>query len=73
MLINFLTRLYRRLSVLEETASAISASTGREVLPVEMDVRKPDTIARVLDKAQEKFSLPTIIVNNAAGNFIAVS
>ena len=58
--------------MLQETAAAITATTGREVLPLQMDIRKPEAVTKALDDAENKFGLATIIINNAAGNFIAV-
>lgn len=61
----------RRLPVLEQTASEISNITGNPVMGVSMDVRNPDTIKAAFDACEEKFGLPTVIINNAAGNFIS--
>ncbi|CAL4065904.1 unnamed protein product [Meganyctiphanes norvegica] len=61
----------RRLPVLEATASEITKITGNPVVGVSMDVRNPDTIKAAFDACEEKFGLPTIIINNAAGNFIS--
>ena len=38
-----------------------------------MDVRNPDNVKAAFDFCEEKLGLPTIIINNAAGNFISVS
>ncbi|KAK8401424.1 hypothetical protein O3P69_002890 [Scylla paramamosain] len=63
----------RRVSVLETTAAEISSHTGNPVLPVQMDIRDPSAVAAALDACEAKFGLPTIIINNAAGNFISPS
>lgn len=59
--------------VLEETAKEITNKTGNPVLPIQMDVRDPENVKIAFDMCEEKFGLPTIIINNAAGNFISVS
>ncbi|KAK4316050.1 hypothetical protein Pmani_012755 [Petrolisthes manimaculis] len=63
----------RRLPILEETAREILSQTGNEVLPVQMDIRDPTNVAAALDTCEAKFGLPSIIINNAAGNFISPS
>uniref|UniRef100_A0A914D392 2,4-dienoyl-CoA reductase n=1 Tax=Acrobeloides nanus TaxID=290746 RepID=A0A914D392_9BILA len=62
----------RRLDVLQQAADEIRrTSPGAEILPVELDVRKPELVAKTVDQIQSKFGqLPNIVVNNAAGNFI---
>ena len=67
------TLFFRRLPVLEATANEITQITGNPVVGVSIDVRDPDTIKAAFDACEEKFGLPTIIINNAAGNFISVS
>jgi len=61
----------RRLKVLEATADEISTETGNKVLPVAMDVRDPESVKTGVDKTTEELSLPGIIINNAAGNFVS--
>lgn len=63
----------RRLPVLETTASEISKQTGNPVLAVQMDIRDPSAVAAAFDSCESKFGLPSIVVNNAAGNFISPS
>ncbi|XP_021958078.1 2,4-dienoyl-CoA reductase, mitochondrial [Folsomia candida] len=65
--------LGRRLNVLETTAKDLSASTGNQVLPFPCDIRDPEAVKGVIDKIEEKFGLPNVIVNNAAGNFVSPS
>lgn len=61
----------RRQDVLEKTASEIRAKTGAEVIAMEMDVKKPEAIAKVVDNIEAKFGeTPSVVVNGAAGNFI---
>ncbi|KAG0711597.1 2,4-dienoyl-CoA reductase, mitochondrial [Chionoecetes opilio] len=63
----------RRLPVLENTATEISSHTGNPVFAVQMDIRDPSAVAAALDACETKFGLPSIIINNAAGNFISPS
>ncbi len=42
---------------------------GADVLAVECDIREADSISRAFDAAEEHFTLPQILVNNAAANF----
>ncbi|XP_076055503.1 2,4-dienoyl-CoA reductase [(3E)-enoyl-CoA-producing], mitochondrial-like isoform X2 [Oratosquilla oratoria] len=61
----------RRLEVLEATAHEIMDTTGNPVISIAMDVRNPDTVKAAFDVCEEKFGLPTVVINNAAGNFIS--
>jgi len=61
----------RRLPVLQETANEISSETGNKVIPIAMDVRDPVAIKEAIDSAVAEVGTPTIIINNAAGNFIS--
>jgi len=61
----------RRMNVLESTAEELSAHSGNVVLPVQMDVRDPESVKNGVDATIGAFSLPTIIINNAAGNFVS--
>lgn len=59
------------MDVLEATAKEIQLKSGKEVFPIQMDVKKPELIAETYDKIEKKYGrLPNICVNNAAGNFI---
>lgn len=42
-----------------------------KVFPVQMDVRDPEAVKNAVDICVEKFGLPDIVINNAAGNFIS--
>ena len=55
----------RKLDVLEETAKEIQAKTGNPVLPVACDIRHPEEIALLKDKAIEIFGQVDVLVNNA--------
>jgi len=61
----------RRLPVLESAASEIKAATGGTVLPVQLDIRDPEAVKLAVDKIEQELGLPTVVVNNAAGNFIS--
>jgi len=63
--------LGRRLHVLEETAKELQAKTGNRVFACSADVRDPAAVKDAIDKVEKELGLPTIIVNNAAGNFIS--
>ncbi len=65
------TIFFRRLHVLESTASEVSSFTGNPVLPVQCDIRDPEAVRKAVDQCQEKLGQPTVVVNNAAGNFIS--
>ncbi|GAB6032710.1 2,4-dienoyl-CoA reductase, mitochondrial [Chamberlinius hualienensis] len=61
----------RRLNVLEETAKEIQGKTGNKVVAYSMDVRDPAAIKSAIDNCVSQVGLPDIVINNAAGNFIA--
>jgi len=42
---------------------------GAPVCVVECDIRDPDSIASAFDEAERAFSLPQVLINNAAANF----
>jgi peroxisomal 2,4-dienoyl-CoA reductase len=61
----------RSLSRLEEAARDLEQKTGRQCLAVACDVRKPDTIEKAVDACLERFGRIDILINGAAGNFLA--
>ncbi len=62
----------RKVAVLEQTASELQAATGGRVMPVVCDVRRYDEIEQLLQRVTEQWgALPSVLVNNAAGNFIS--
>ncbi|XP_037025199.1 2,4-dienoyl-CoA reductase, mitochondrial-like [Bradysia coprophila] len=63
--------LGRRLHVLEQTAKELESQTGNRVLACSADVRDPAAVKSAIDLVEKELGLPTIIVNNAAGNFIS--
>ena len=61
----------RRLPVLEEAAKEISAASGGVVLPVQLDIRDPKAVTAAVDQIEKELGLPSVVVHNAAGNFIS--
>lgn len=61
----------RKQDVLEQTAAAISADTGRQILAAAADVRNPAAVERAVAAARERFGRIDTVVNGAAGNFLA--
>jgi NAD(P)-dependent dehydrogenase (short-subunit alcohol dehydrogenase family) len=62
----------RRLDVLQAAARRIAKKSGRKVATKQLDVRDPDKVEAVFDEIFAEGPL-SILVNNAAGNFIAQS
>ncbi|RCN28240.1 oxidoreductase, short chain dehydrogenase/reductase family protein [Ancylostoma caninum] len=61
----------RRTDVLAVTASEIRAKTGADCEGFRMDVKDPAVVSKSIDEITKRFGkLPSIVVNNAAGNFI---
>ena len=60
----------RKQDVLDKTAREME-SVGIPVLPIAGDVRNPEEVDRVVQKAKESFGTIDGLVNNAAGNFIS--
>ena len=61
----------RRQDVLDATATAIAAQTGRVPLAVAADVRDAPSILRAVQATIERFGKLDTVVNGAAGNFLA--
>ena len=61
----------RRKNVLDETAAEITEATGNRVLTAQCDVRDPVQVKEALRSVVEQASIPDIVINNAAGNFIS--
>ena len=55
---------------LEPAAEGLRAS-GAKVSAVEVNVREPDSVARMTDRVSQQHGRLDILVNNAAGNFYA--
>jgi len=41
------------------------------VLACSADIRDPEAVKMAIDKVEKELGLPSVIVNNAAGNFIS--
>lgn len=61
----------RKSEVLENTKAELESLTGGEVLALTCDVRDPNSVDEMIDSVIGKWGLPSGLVNNAAGNFIA--
>jgi NAD(P)-dependent dehydrogenase (short-subunit alcohol dehydrogenase family) len=61
----------RRYELLQQEAENLMGATGGQVLPVQLDVRDPDSVTGALDAAEAKFGRVDALLNNAAGNFIS--
>jgi len=61
----------RRLPVLESAAREITASSGGIVLPVQLDIRDPLAVKAAVDRVEAELGLPTVVIHNAAGNFVS--
>src|SRR5260370_26233404 len=60
----------RRESVLKQTAAELAAATGGTIQALPCDVRNLDAVEAMIDAIWKQAALD-ILVNNAAGNFIA--
>lgn len=61
----------RKIDKLKESAETLSRATGRKCIPVQMDVRKPETIIKAADMALSEFGRIDYLINGAAGNFLS--
>src|SRR5690606_23340398 len=61
----------RRFELLQQEAENLMSATGGSVLPVQLDVRDPDSVSSALDAAEAEFGQVDALLNNAAGNFIS--
>lgn len=61
----------RKRGVVDLAAQEIEEQTGNPVIALTGDVRDADQVKAALDELDERAGLPTIVVNNAAGNFIS--
>ncbi len=60
----------RREEVLEKTAGELTADTGGRIEWQQLDIRDPEAVENVVDRAWENGPVDALI-NNAAGNFLA--
>jgi len=60
----------RRKEVLEATAKELSAATGGTVTPIQCDVRDAEAVDAMMEQIWKDQPLD-ILINNAAGNFLA--
>lgn len=61
----------RDLDKLKGTAAELEAATGGTCLPVACDVRHYDQVEQMLETVLSAFGKVDVLLNNAAGNFIA--
>ncbi|MDZ7703249.1 MAG: SDR family oxidoreductase [Trueperaceae bacterium] len=61
----------RREAMLREVADEMMATHGGEVFATYVDVRDPDAVTAMVDAAFGRYGRVDVLVNNAAGNFIA--
>lgn len=61
----------RKMDHLAPAAQEISAATGRKVIPMVADVRRPEQIEAALKETVAQLGRLDIVVNGAAGNFLA--
>ncbi|XP_042320951.1 2,4-dienoyl-CoA reductase [(3E)-enoyl-CoA-producing], mitochondrial [Sceloporus undulatus] len=63
----------RKVDVLKKTAEEISSKTGNKVHAVQCDVRDPTSVSNAVAQLIDVAGHPSVIINNAAGNFISPS
>lgn len=61
----------RKADRLEAAAKELSEATGRECIACPADVRHPQEIEAAIERTLERFGQLDIVVNGAAGNFLA--
>lgn len=61
----------RKVDRLEAASRELAAATGRACLAAAGDVRDPAAVAAAIAKAIERFGRIDVVVNGAAGNFLA--
>ncbi|MBX7195757.1 MAG: SDR family oxidoreductase [Sandaracinaceae bacterium] len=61
----------RKAERLAAAADELTKKTGREALACPADVRKPDEIEKALEATLDRFGRIDVVVNGAAGNFLA--
>ncbi|KAM3927708.1 2,4-dienoyl-CoA reductase [(3E)-enoyl-CoA-producing], mitochondrial [Leptodactylus fuscus] len=63
----------RKLDVLKATAAEITSETGNKVHAVQCDVRDPESVKKTVAEVIQVAGHPSVVINNAAGNFISPS
>jgi peroxisomal 2,4-dienoyl-CoA reductase len=61
----------RNMERLQIAKEKLEKATGRRCLAIQMDVRKPETVMAAVDQILGQYGKIDILVNNAAGNFLA--
>jgi len=62
----------RKFEVVQKTAEELTKATNNKVLPLQTDVRDAASVTAAIDSIVKEFGgVPTLVVNNAAGNFVA--
>ncbi|MFW6049897.1 MAG: SDR family oxidoreductase [Myxococcota bacterium] len=61
----------RKQDRLEASAEELSSTTGRRCLAAAGDVRDPESVRSVVERTLERFGRIDVLVNGAAGNFLA--
>lgn len=61
----------RRIDMLREEAQKLSDETGGDVFAAQVDVRDPERVTGMIDEVEGHFGRIDVLLNNAAGNFIA--
>ena len=61
----------RKVERLEAAARELSDATGRRCIPTPCDVREPAQVEAALDRTIAEFGRVDIVINGAAGNFLA--
>ena len=56
---------------MEGTAKEIQGQTGNTVFPCSADIRDPVAVHEAVSSIEKEIGLPTLLINNAAGNFIS--
>ena len=61
----------RKKEVIEQAALELAQETGAQTLGLSCDVRKMEEVEAMLEAAWQRFGRVDVLINNAAGNFIA--